>query len=139
MSEPRACVECLRRSYLIACLAPYIEKVATGAPGRRSPELLRLSNEDLVAAVAPKVASRILERNRGLSEQRLAAGLSAADCWACCRHDPLYPAGLRDAADAPWALIGRGEARLLEELMPVDAIRIQITADSPTRRTIHIS
>ena len=25
------------------------------------------------------------------------------------------------------------------ELMPVDAIRIQITADSPTRRTIHIS
>ena len=55
MSEPsaRACVECLRRSWLLALLGPYIEKVATGSVGRRSPELLRLGNEDLVEVVAP--------------------------------------------------------------------------------------
>ena len=56
MSAPRACPECLRRARLLAHLAPYIEKVASGAPGSRSPELLRLSNEDLADAAAPKVA-----------------------------------------------------------------------------------
>ena len=43
MAEPRACPDCLRRSWLLALLGPYIEKIATGAPGSRSPELLRLS------------------------------------------------------------------------------------------------
>ncbi len=65
MSEPRACPDCLRRSRLLAHLAPYIEKIATGAPGSRSPELLRLSNEDLAAAAAPKVAAQILAQVDG--------------------------------------------------------------------------
>ena len=43
---------------------------------------------------------------------RLRADLLAAQCWACCRHDPRFPVGLRDAADAPWALIGRGDPAL---------------------------
>jgi DNA processing protein len=118
VSLPRACPECLRRAWLLAELAPYIEKIATGAPGSRSPELLRLSNEDLAAAAAPKVASRLLARVAGISERSLGAELTAAQCWACCRHDELYPAPLRDAADAPWALIGRGETSLLEGLEP---------------------
>jgi DNA processing protein len=108
-----ACAECLRRSHLLAVLAPYIEKVATGAPGSRSPELLRLGDEDLVQAVAPKLAAQLLERAREVPHPRLEADVAAAGCWACCRHDELYPAGLRDAADAPWALIGRGERDLL--------------------------
>ena len=54
----RACPTCLRRARLLAHLAPYIEKVATGSPGSRSPELLRLSNEDLVAAVAPRAEAQ---------------------------------------------------------------------------------
>ncbi len=117
-ADPRACPECLRRSRLLATLAPYIEKVATGSPGSRSPELLRLSNEDLVDAVARKAAPRILEEVRAIPEARLYASLEAAGCWACCRHDGLYPSGLRDAADAPWALIGLGEPALLSELDP---------------------
>ena len=67
VSDPRACPECLRRARLLALLAPYIEKVATGAPGSRSPELLRLSNEDLVAAVAPRAEEEILEAVEGAS------------------------------------------------------------------------
>ena len=51
MSELRACVECLRRSWLLALLGPYIERTATGSVGRRSPELLRLGNEDLAEVV----------------------------------------------------------------------------------------
>jgi DNA processing protein len=124
MSEPHACPDCLRRSRLLAHLAPYIEKVATGAIGSRSPELLRLSNEDLVAAVAPKIGAQVLAQIAAVSGDQLATGLLAAQCWACCRHDPLYPAGLRDAADAPWALIGRGDAALLERLEPEGTVTI---------------
>lgn len=124
MSEPSACPECLRRSRLLAHLAPYIERIATGAVGSRSPELLRLSNEDLAAAAAPKVAGQVLAQVEAVSERRLLDDLRAARCWACCRHDPRYPRGLHDAADAPWALIGRGDPALLEQLEPEGAVTV---------------
>jgi DNA processing protein len=124
VSEPRACPECLRRSRLLAHLAPYIEKVATGVPGSRSPELLRLSNEDLAEAVAPKIAAQVLAQVAAVPESRLIADLTAAQCWACCRHHPSFPVGLRDAADAPWALIGRGDPALLERLEPDGTVTV---------------
>jgi DNA processing protein len=92
--------------------------------GTRSPELLRLSDEDLVAATAPKVAGQLLGRVAALGEAELQAQLDAAGCWACCRHGDLYPAGLRDAADAPWALIGRGDPGLLDGLEPFGAVTV---------------
>ncbi len=124
MSEPQACPECLRRARLLAHLAPYIERLATGEPGARSPELLRLSNEDLAAVAAPKVAAQVLSQVAAVPEARLRAELEAAECWACCRHDALFPVGLRDAADAPWALIGRGDAALLRGLEPAAAVTV---------------
>ncbi len=124
MSEPNACPDCLRRARLLAHLAPYIEKLATGKPGSRSPELLRLSNEDLAAVAAPKVAEQVLHRLAAVPEARLRADLEAAECWACCRHDALYPVALRDAADAPWALIGRGDPALLEGLEASQAVTV---------------
>lgn len=124
MSEPRACPDCLRRARLLAHLAPYIEKIASGAPGSRSPELLRLSNEDLAAAAAPKVAAQILTQVEATPESRLAADLVAAQCWACCRHDQRFPVGLHDAPDAPWALIGRGDAALLDRLEPEATVTV---------------
>lgn len=124
MAERTACPDCLRRSWLLALLGPYIEKIATGAIGSRSPELLRLSNEDLVAAAAPKVAGQLLGRVEALDERYLAAELAAAQCWSCCRHGDLYPAGLRDAPDAPWALIGRGDPGLLDGLEPFGAVTV---------------
>lgn len=124
MVEPAACPDCLRRSWLLASLGPYIEKIATGAIGSRSPELLRLSNEDLVAAAAPKVANQLLGRVEALDEGYLAAELLAARCWASCPHGDLYPEGLRDAPDAPWALIGRGDPGLLDGLEPFGAVTI---------------
>jgi DNA processing protein len=124
MPELRACVECLRRSWLLAALWPYVERIATGDVGSRSPELLRLSNEDLVEVAAPKVAEQLLARIAALGEERLNEELTQAGCWACCRHGDLYPAGLRDAADAPWALIGRGSPGLVEGLEPFGAVTI---------------
>lgn len=124
MTAPSACADCLRRARLLAHLAPYIERISSGEPGSRSPELLRLSNEDLAAAAAPKVAAQVLAQVTVVPERRLQADLVAAQCWACCRHHPAYPAGLRDAADAPWALIGRGDPALLERLDPQEAVTI---------------
>lgn len=124
MAEPAACVECLRRSWLLAALGPYVEKIATGEVGRRSPELLRLSNEELARVAAPKVAGQLLARVAALTEERLLEGLLLAECWACCRHGDLYPDSLRDAADAPWALIGRGDPRLLDGLELFEAVTI---------------
>jgi DNA processing protein len=124
MAEPTACIECLRRSWLLAALGPYVEKIATGEVGSRSPELLRLSNEDLVAVASPTVAAQMLARVEALPEGRLLEELALAECWACCRHSALYPASLSDAADAPWALIGRGDPRLLDGLEPFGTVTI---------------
>ena len=124
MADPLACAECLRRSWLLSDLGPYIERIATGEVGSRSPELLRLSNEELVEVAAPKVAGQLLARIAALSEERLREELALAGCWACCRHGDLYPAALRDAADAPWTLVGRGDPGLLEGLEPFQAVTI---------------
>ncbi len=124
MSEPGACLDCLRRSRLLAHLAPYIERIATGALGARSPELLRLSNEDLAIAAAPKVAEQVLAQVEAAPENRLRGDLLAAQCWACCRHDPRYPSGLRDAPDAPWALVGRGDPAFLKRLDPDGVVTV---------------
>jgi DNA processing protein len=122
--NPQACPDCLRRSRLLAHLAPYIEKIAAGAPGRRSPELLRLGNEDLAAVAAPHAAAQILAGIAAVPEARMRDELAAAGCWACCRHDPLFPVGLMDAPDTPWALFGRGDAALLRRLTPDEAVTV---------------
>jgi DNA processing protein len=124
MAEPRACLDCLRRSWLLAALGPYVERIATGAVGWRAPVLLRLSNEDLVEVAAPKVAGQMLARIAALPEERLGEELELAGCWACCRHGDLYPDALRNAPDAPWALIGRGSPKLIDGLEPFEAVTI---------------
>lgn len=124
MTSPRACPECLRRSWLLDLLGPYLEKLATGAPGSRSPELLRLASDDLAELAAPKVARQLSARVEALGESRLEAELRDACCWATCRHDDAYPEALRDAADAPWALIGRGDPALLAGIEPCGAVTI---------------
>jgi DNA processing protein len=117
-------VECLRRSWLLALLGPYLERTATGKAGRRSPELLRLSNQDLVEVVAPNAGERLIGEVEGRGEEWFAERLAEAECWAICRHDDRYPPGLRDAADAPWALLGRGAPALVDAIEPQAAVTI---------------
>jgi DNA processing protein len=124
VSERRACVACLRRSWLLSLLGPCLEKTATGKVGRRSPELLRLSNEDLVEVVAPGPGRKMIAELEALAEGWFAERLEEAECWAICRHDDRYPPGLRDAADAPWALLGRGAMPLVEAIEPGAAVTI---------------
>jgi DNA processing protein len=111
-----ACDACLRRLHLVGILAPYIERVATGEPGSRSSELLRLDDEGLVRAVAPGKASALRERAGTADLGGLRDEIDGCGCWAVCRHDQGWPPGLRDAPDAPPALIGRGDPLLLARL-----------------------
>jgi DNA processing protein len=124
VAEPRSCPDCLRRAALLALLGPYIERSATGESGSRSPELLRLSNEELAEVTAPKVAAQLLARVRAIPERQLEEELRDARCWACCRHSNLYPDSLRDAPDAAWALIGRGDPELLAAIEPFGTVTI---------------
>ena len=125
MSEPERLRRCLRRSRLLAHLAPYIEKVATGAPGSRSPELLRLANEDLAEAVgAEGRGAGSCAESRRCPSSRLRAELAAARVLGLLPPRPALSRGLRDAADAPWALIGRGDPALLERLEPDGAVTV---------------
>lgn len=116
MNRIDACPDCLRRSRLIERLASRIDKVCTDRPGKRTPELLALGNEDLVAATCRKDGEEILEEVLEATEASLTAEIAEADCWARCRHSEDWPEGLLEPADAPWCLIGRGDSIRLGEV-----------------------
>jgi len=115
-TEVRACGDCLRRSWLLDRLGPFIEKSCANLPGSRTPDLLALGNLDLVDAVGGMKGGAILDDVREMSVSSMEETIVAADCWAVCRHDDAYPEGLRGQRDAPWALIGRGDSVQLEEV-----------------------
>lgn len=124
MNEPRACPDCLRRGWLLAHLAPYIERTLSAAPRSHLFDLLALSNTDLAMAVALQVAEQVLTQASVVPESRLAADLVAAQSWACCRHDDRFPAGLRAAPAAPWTLIGRGDHARLDRIDPSACVAV---------------
>lgn len=120
-----ACDGCLRRAELLGRLAPYIERVATGEPARRAPEILALGDEQLVRAVAARRADRILDQLRAWSPATLRKRAKASGCWVLCRHGPGYPAQLRNlGAEAPATLFGRGPAEALRDLDPDGVVTV---------------
>ena len=85
---------------------------------------MRLSNEDLVEVVAPSAGRPMLAELAKLEESWFVERLEEAECWAICRHDDRYPPGLRDAPDAPWALLGRGSLELVEGIETGAAVTV---------------
>lgn len=122
--EPRACDGCLSRLGLVGRLTPFIERVASGEPGGRSPELLGLDDEALVRAVAPRKADDLLAEAARADPLALRRRIQDAACWAVCRHHHAYPEGLRDAGDAPPALVGRGDSGGLGRLRTDGAVTV---------------
>lgn len=113
MAPAGACPNCLRRSWLLSLVAPYIEKALDHDNGELPFDLLRLDNAALVEAVAPDVAATLLARIDALNEGYFAGTLRAADAWSTCRHDPFYPVSLHELPAPPSALIGLGDPSLL--------------------------
>lgn len=119
-----ACLDCLRRSWLLADLGPFIEVASDDRPGRRTPELLALDDRDLTLAMAPSRAEQMLAANRALGRDDFAAELQSARCWAVCRHDPGFPSVLGRDPDGPRCLIGRGDRTLIGEALPTGSVTV---------------
>ena len=124
MTYPKACPQCLRRSWLLGLAAPYIERSLRGTRGPDRLALLGLGNDDLAKAVAPSIAPSLVGQVAAMSEDQLASQLRTACCWAVCRHDDAYPASLREIDAAPPALIGRGNPVLLTDIAWTESVSI---------------
>jgi len=120
VSEPRACLECLRRAWLVGALSPAIERALEGRPASRARELLALEDADLGAAVAGADSGTMLDRARARDAATLREAVRGAHLWACCRHDEAYPPALADLGDPPAVLFGRGDPALLGRLRDRD-------------------
>jgi DNA processing protein len=124
MNTPHACPRCLRRTWLLALLAPYIERATSADPATQTRPLLVLGDEALTRTVAPQLAEGLLARVAAIQEDQFASELQAAGCWATCRHDQLYPSQLRELPDAPAALVGRGDPEHLRALAAEPAVAL---------------
>jgi DNA processing protein len=110
----RACAACLARTWLIARLAGSIE--IARHQKRRLREILALSEESLLAGVGGGRAVAIADEFEHLDVDALREAVARSGLEAACRHDPGYPARLRDLEDAPAALFVAGGLGRLEEL-----------------------
>jgi len=119
-----ACDGCLRRTALVARLAPHVERARRDH--RHICELLALSDDRLLAALAGDrraVLERLHERfDPGVERARLLqAGLHAV-----CRHDADYPPRLEQAADAPAVLHVAGDPARLAALAGEDVPAVAV-------------
>jgi DNA processing protein len=96
------CDDCLRRAWLVAALAPWLQRVG-GPPVVRA--LLALEDAELLAALAagPKGAP-IRAGHRAFDPADARKRCRTAGLEAICRCDPAYPAALRDL-EAPPAVL----------------------------------
>jgi DNA processing protein len=115
MDQSDACTECLRSSWLLALLGPYIEREAGRRGASATTRLLALDDEDLAFQAAPAEAPKLLAALLAIGEDEMREAIDAAECWAVCRHSEHFPRALRDQTAAPRALIGRGDLTVLEE------------------------
>lgn len=119
-----ACEDCLRRTALVAMLAPHIEHARRHR--RHIAELLALPDADLVAALAGERRADI-ERAREAFDPDAALDRAArAGLHACCRHDPRYPRRLGQTADAPAILHVAGDPGRLSALCDDDVPTVAV-------------
>jgi DNA processing protein len=109
-----ACDLCLRRTALIAALAPWldVEWRRRSAPAG----VLSLPDEELVAL---DPSGRVARAQSAFSAQRARERIAAARLTAVCRCDERYPDRLRELADPPAVLHVAGHAKALDTVESV--------------------
>jgi DNA processing protein len=119
-----ACDACLRRTDLVAQLAPHVER--GGRDRRRLGELLSLHDARLVDALAGERRAAVLHAYETFDTARARARLAAASMHAVCRHDTRYPPRMLDAGDAPAVLHVAGDVERLLVLADRDAPAVAV-------------
>jgi DNA processing protein len=118
------CEPCLRRSYLIAHLAPRIAGLLD-RPRERPSGLLELAEEELIERVTRgERADAAHEFLRTFDADRALGELVDADIGAVCRHAAQYPPALHGLTDPPSVLYGTGSADRLAQLTAAPAATI---------------
>ena len=119
-----ACDDCLRRTALVAALAPHVERARRQQ--RHLRELLALADDELLAAIGGERRVE-LQRAHSMFRASVARGhLERAGLHATCRHGDGYPSRLLHAADAPAVLHVAGDPQRLTALAHADAAAVAI-------------
>ena len=85
----RACAACLKRAQLLALLAPWLMRGYRGP--RRLPEVLALSDDDLLDAVCGSKRSVLDRRLEGFDADGASAEAERKGLATVCPHDLRYP------------------------------------------------
>ena len=119
-----ACDACLRRTALVARLAPHVER---GRRDRRKlSEMLSLPDEQLIEALGGDQRTAIARDHHRFDARAARARLDAASMHAICRHDRRYPARMLEARDAPAVLHVAGDVERVAVLADRDVPAVAI-------------
>jgi DNA processing protein len=119
-----SCDECLRRSFLIAHIAPRIAGLLAQRKERRVPGLLSLPEDELLAAAAGRRVRQALAYLDSFDANARREQLAGPGSLAVCRHSEPYPQPLLDLDDPPAVLFGAGRAEALETLREEPAVTV---------------
>ena len=118
-----ACDRCLRRSRLVAHLAPRITGLL-GRRGGRASGLLALPDEELIAAAGGRGKQAVRNQLARFDAAQERSLLTEAGAFAVCRHSGSYPSQLIELPDPPAALFCIGELDALGAIGAAPAVAI---------------
>jgi DNA processing protein len=119
-----ACDSCLRRSFLIAHLAPRIAGLLAERRERRVGGLLSLPEDELLAAAAGRRVRRALAYLDSFDADARRDELARGRSIAVCRHSAAYPQPLLQLDDPPTVLFGAGRVEALDALRAEPAVAL---------------
>jgi DNA processing protein len=119
-----SCDTCLRRTALLASLAPHIERARRDH--RHISELLALTDEGLLGALAGERRGDLERAHEATDPDAARERIAGAGLQALCRHDADYPIRLAHTGDAPAVLHVAGDPRGLTALGREDAPAVAV-------------
>ena len=119
-----ACDACLRRTALVARLAPHVERARRDH--RHICELLALPDARLIAALAGDLRAEIERAQDDFDPSAERGRLQLAGLAVVCRHDATYPPRRGEAADAPAVLHIAGDPARVAALADDEAIAVAV-------------
>lgn len=115
---------CLRRTALLASLAPHIERARRNH--RHISELLALTDEGLLAALAGERRGDLERAHAAFDPDAARERIARAGLHALCRHEAGYPSRLAHTGDAPAVLHVAGDPGRLTALERENAVAVAV-------------